>query len=306
MRKVLTWGMIGALLAVAASCSSSGADGSTALPRVVVTTNVLGDMVNAALGDLAGTAVDVDVIMPIGADPHDFAPSARQAESMENADLLVVNGLGFEAGMVGTIQSAIDSGVVAFSVGGGIEPSAGMDPHVWMDPILIADVFAGFTDAFFDGAGLGGSGIARAIVQRNVSAYIERLEDLDAAIITILDVVPDDRRLLVTNHESLSRFADRYGFEVVGTIIPSLSTGAAASAADLEALAEIIRQEEIPAIFAETTESDRLAQALAGEVGGSVIVTELFTESLGEPGTDADSYIGFMTVNAERIAASLT
>lgn len=271
-----------------------------------MTTNVLGDMVVEALGDLAGTVVDVEVIMPVGADPHDFAPSARQAELMEDADLLVVNGLGYEAGMVGTIESAIDSGVVAYSVGGGLEPSAGVDPHVWMDPSLIADAFAGFTDALFDSPGFDDSDVDREVVERNVSTYVARLEALDGAITDILDVVPNDRRLLVTNHESLGRFADRYGFEVVGTIIPSLSTGAAASAADLEALSEIIRQDKIPAIFAETTQSDRLAQALADEVGGSVKVTELFTESLGEPGTDADSYIGFMTVNAQRIAASLS
>jgi zinc/manganese transport system substrate-binding protein len=306
MRNVLTLAVAGTLLTIAAGCSSSDAVDDAGGPRIVVTTNVLGNMVTEALGDIAATAATVEVIMPIGADPHDFAPSARQAEVMEDADLLVVNGLGFEAGMIGTIESALDAGAVAFSVGGVIEPVDDVDPHVWMDPSLIATAFAGFTDALFDSAGFAEAGIDRSHVERNVSAYVSRLDDLDTTISEILEPIPEDRRLLVTNHESLSRFADRYGFEVVGTIIPSLSTGAAASAADLEALGEIIRQDDIGAIFAETTESDRLARSLADEVGGSVQVVELFTESLGDPGTDADSYIGFMTINAERIAESLS
>lgn len=298
--------MASALAAVTAACGSSGDGDTDARPSVVVTTNVLGDMVAAALGDLVGTELDVAVIMPIGADPHDFAVSARQAESMEDADLLVVNGLGFEERMSDVIDTVAASGTTVFRVAeaaleseGGDDPSQN-DPHVWMDPALMADAFAEFGRAVADATGIDADAVAVT-----VGAYVEELRQLDTEIDRILAAVPADRRTLVTNHDSLGHFARRYDFEIVGSVIPSLSTGAQASASDLEALADTIRRRDIPAIFAETTESGRLADALAVEVGGDVEVIELYSGSLGEPGSGADTYLGFMRVDAERIAAAL-
>jgi zinc/manganese transport system substrate-binding protein len=295
MRTILT--PILAFAAVFSACGSEGDTEQAALPSVVITTSIAGDMVTAALGDLVGSALTVDIITPVGADAHEFAPSARQAEKMENADLLVVNGLGYEEGMTDLIANAIDAGAVVFTLGGALEPSEDVDPHVWLDPVLMSEVFAKFPEAVAST-----TGVPIADVSTNTSAYVAQLVELDATITAAFAANPDLQRNLVTSHDALSRFADRYGFTIVDTIIPSVSTSAGASAADLDGVLEAIRTNDVGAIFSETTESDALAQAIADELGREVPVIELFTESLGAPGTGADTYIGMMATNAQLIA----
>ena len=301
MRKILTpLIVVAALVGGACGSGSDSADDRPDLPSVVVTTSIAGDMVTAALGDLVGTKLTVEIIVPVGADAHEFAASAKQAETMENADLLVVNGLGYEEGMGDLIDNALDAGAAPFVLGQSLEPDAGSDPHVWLDPVLMANVFGAFPDAVATA-----TGVPLADVQAPVASYVELLTDLDATIRSGFAATDPAARNLVTNHDSLSRFADRYGLTIVDTIIPSVSTSAEASAADLDDVLDAIRDNEVSAIFSESTASDDLAQALAAEIGEDIAVVELFTESLGEPGSDADTYIAMMTVNAERIAAAL-
>ncbi len=301
MRNVLTSLAIAAALALSA-CGSSGdgASNSQDLPSIVVTTSIAGDMVTAALGDLVGSSLAVDVIVPVGADAHQFAPSAKQAETMENADLLVVNGLGYEASMGDIIDNAIDAGAVAFTLAGPLEPQEGGDPHVWLDPVLMAEVFAALPQAVAET-----TGIPIGDVQQNVDRYTEQLDDLHDTIENEFKTTSALSRNLVTNHDSLGHFADRYEFNVIDTIIPSVSTSAEASAADLDGVLQVIRTQDVRAIFSDSTNSDELAQALADELGHDFQVVELYTESLGEPGSGADTYIGMMTVNAQRIASAL-
>jgi len=299
MRKIII-----PILTLATAFSACGSESDTAqaeLPSVVVTTSIAGDMVTAALGDLVGSELTVDVITPVGADAHEFAPSAKQAETMENADLLVVNGLGYEEGMTDLIANAVEAGAVVFVLGGALEPTEGVDPHVWLDPVLMSEVFAKFPEAVAST-----TGIPIAGVSTSTTAYVAELVELDATITAAFAALPDLERNLVTSHDALSRFADRYGFTIVDTIIPSVSTSAGASAADLDGVLEAIRTNDVGAIFSETTESDALAQAISDELGRDVPVVELSTESLGEPGTGADTYIGMMSTNAQLIADALS
>jgi zinc/manganese transport system substrate-binding protein len=303
MRKILT-SLLAAVAVALSACGSSANSGTdtgadTELPSIVVTTSIAGDMVTTALGDLVGTQLDVDVIVPVGADAHEFAPSAKQAETMENADLLVINGLGYEEGMGDIIDNAIDAGAAPFVLGLSLEPSEGSDPHVWLDPVLMSDVFVAFPDAV-----AAATGVAVADVEGPVSRYVEALTDLNATIENEFASTEPATRNLVTNHDSLSRFAARYGLTVIDTIIPSVSTSAEASAADLDDVLTAIRDNDVRAIFSESTASDQLAQALADELGRDVEVVELYTESLGAPGSGAETYIAMMTVNAERIASA--
>lgn len=136
-------------------------------------------------------------------------------------------------------------------------------------------------------------------------AYAASLEELDAEIRDLLSSIPEENRKLVTNHDSLGYFADRYGFEVVGTVIPGLTTLAEPSSADLAALVEAIEEQGVRAVFAETTEPSALAEAVAAEAGAQVMVVELYSGSLGEPGSDTDTLIGMLRVNAGRIAEAL-
>ncbi|MBA2279627.1 MAG: zinc ABC transporter substrate-binding protein [Acidimicrobiia bacterium] len=298
MRLVLKLALVAVVVGAASGCSSDegGADAGER-PRVVVTTNIVGDMVTAVLGDQA----DVEVVMPLGASPHDFAPSARQANAMAEADLLVVNGAGFEEGMLDIIETAEGAGTPVFAFADQVALIED-DPHIWTDPSRMVEAVRAFGER-----ALAIDGVDATAIGQQTDEYVAALEALDGEVEEILAAVPADQRVLVTNHEVFAYFAERYGFEVVGAVIPSLSTSADASAAGVDALADLIREQGVPAIFAETTQSSQLADALAEAVGGDdpVEVVELFTESLGEPGSGAETYLGLLRTDAERIASAL-
>lgn len=271
-------------------------------PNIVVTTSILGDVVN----NLAGPDVDLQVLMPPGADPHDFAPSAQQAAAMREADALIVNGLGFEEGLLDTVEAAEADGVLVITAADAIEPlpfggeEGTDDPHLFTDPVRMrqaAALIAGELVAelpFLD----------TPAFHARVDAYLAELDSLDAEVEALLAPIPDERRVLVTNHDVFGYFADRYGFEVLGAVIPGGATLAEPSAADLADLAGLIDERDVPAIFADTSSPTRLADALAAE-GADVEVVELYSESLGEE-TSVATYIGMVRTNAERIAAVLT
>ena len=147
-------------------------------------------------------------------------------------------------------------------------------------------------------------GIDAEAVRANADDYISELNELDEEVTGMLAGLSDDQRVLITNHEVFGYFADRYDFEVVGTIIPSGSTNDGANAQDLAELAETIEHEGVPAIFGESSSSSELVETLADEVG-DVEIVELFSESLGEEGSCGDTYTNMVRTNAERIAAAL-
>ena len=304
--------LVAVVAVLAAGCGSSdgGDDGGGAgSPTVVVTTNILGDVVRQSIGKL----VDVEVIMPLGSDPHDFAPSARQAEAMEEADLLVVNGAGFEDGMRDIIRNAVDGGTPIFTatnhvalltLGGASEADGADDPHFWTDPDRMRIVVDALSAAVAEIPG-----VDQEALSESTGAYLAELDELATSMDDTLRTVPNGRRVLVTNHEVFGYFADRFDFEVIGAVVPSLSTGAEPSAAALERLADLIEADGVPAVFAETTTSSRLAEVLASEVdgdlAGEVIVVELFSESLGDSGSGAETYVDMMNMNAALVAGAL-
>ncbi len=136
------------------------------------------------------------------------------------------------------------------------------------------------------------------------AAYVTELQELDGEVEATLAAVPAERRKLVTNHDVFGYFADRYGFEVVGAVIPATTTQAAPSAGEIDELAAIITAEGVPAIFADTSSPEGLADTLADEVG-DIEVVELFSESLGDEGSGADTYAGMVRTNATRITEAL-
>lgn len=285
MRAVLTL-MLSGLAVVTAACGEDpAADGDRT--SIVVTTSILGDVVEQVVGGAAG-GVEIEVLMPRGADPHEFAASARQAEAIAEADLVVANGAGFEHGL----EDALGGAPRTFAFADHVDLLDG-DPHVWTDPARMA----GAVEAL-------GAELDEVGIPHDAAGYAAELAALDAEIRSILDPIPGRDRVLVTNHEVLAYFADRYGFEVVGTVIPGTTTGAQPSAADVEALAEVLRAEGVRAIFGETTSSASVAEALAESVGDVAVVT-LHTESLGEDGSGAETYVGMQRTNAELIARAL-
>ena len=172
------------------------------------------------------------------------------------------------------------------------------DPHVWFDPIRVADALPALSQALASQAGLDA-----AALDECVAAYHSELIALDAEVDAILASLHPEDRLLVTNHDALGYFADRYGFQVIGTVIPSGSTLAAASPAGLQELVELIEETGVAAIFSESTHSSDDTEALGREAG--VQVVSLNTGSLGPADSSSGTYIGFIRTNAQKIAEGL-
>lgn len=308
-----------ALIAAAAGCTGTSTDGTAGgKPRVVVTTTILGDLTRELIGDLG----DVEVLIPAGTDPHEFEASAQQIAHVHNANLVVANGLGLEQSLSRSLDDARNEGVHVLEVGphlnpiaiGGSEAGArgpvatssasatvsNPDPHVWMDPDRMARATHLIADA------LAAAGLDNTSVQARAQELATRIAKADEEVQSTLATIPDDRRLLVTNHDSMGYFADRYGFRIVGAVIPGGSTLAEPSAQDLASLTQTIKSLRVPAIFAETTQPTRLADTLARETGSDVRVVVLYTESLGPAGSGADHYTGMITTNAHLIADALS
>ena len=169
---------------------------------------------------------------------------------------------------------------------------------MWFDPIRVADALPALSQALATQAGLDA-----AALDECVAAYRSELIALDAEVEGILAPLHPEDRLLVTNHDALGYFADRYGFQVIGTVIPSGSTLAAASPAGLQELVELIDETGVAAIFSETTHSSEDAEALGREAG--VQVVSLNTGSLGPADSSSGTYIGFIRTNAQKIAEGL-
>lgn len=309
IKRMLGVAVVMALAAALLGACSEPVDGPNT--KIIVTTTVWGDVVERLVdGDL-----EVEVIYPPGADPHDFRPSASQVANIETAALIIANGLGLEE----SIEDVLDAnGERVLLLAPNLLPlpysddhdddeehadegedhdHGDLDPHVWHDPIRVAAA-----------AELIGAELAKLAPgidwDARIADFTAEMDELDAFIAAEVAAVPADARKLITNHDSLEYWADRYGFEVIGTVIPAGSPLAQPSARDIAELADLIDTEGIPAIFAETTEPTQLAEAVARESGAEIAVIELFSGSLDENGPFS-SYTAAMEENARLIAGAL-
>jgi ABC-type Zn uptake system ZnuABC Zn-binding protein ZnuA len=298
------------LLAWVAACAPEMPAGERAgLPTVLATETFLADIT----GRIAGDRLQVQSLVPVGLDPHAFEPTPRDVVKIAESNVLVANGAGFESWLEPVLSNAGGQRIT-------IEASSGLasrkptdahdgteagdahgdvDPHFWLDPINVIR----YTENIRDGL-IRADPAGAALYRGNADAYIAELEALDAWIREEVAQVPADRRLLVTNHESFGYFADRYGFTVVGAVLPSFSTGASPSAQQMARLADDIAANGAPAIFLETGASADLARQIASDTGIKV-VTDLYTHSLTAPGGPASSYLEMMRHNTRAIVEAL-
>ncbi|MGW0249906.1 zinc ABC transporter substrate-binding protein AztC [Nocardia goodfellowii] len=289
-------------LPVLSACSGDGGDRK----GIVVTTNILGDLTRGIVGD----AAPVTVLMPAGADPHSFAISARQAAEIEQAALVVHNGLGLEEGVARNVAAAVEAGVPTLSVAEKLDPidyssdeSKGKpDPHFWTDPKRVRTAVELISARVLEEV----DGIDAAAVRTRTERYLAEIDQLDAWMTQQFATIPAEKRKLVTNHHVFGYFAQRFNFQVVGAVIPSGTTLASPSASDLSNLADAIRTAGVGAIFVDSSQPDRLARVLAERVGLNVQVIGLYTESLTEPGQGAGSYLEMARANTEDIVRGLT
>ena len=293
------------LLVLASGCASPTSSSTTPGKKtVVVTYSILG----AVVQDLVGDTANVVVPMPNGQDPHEWEPSAKDIETLNKADLIVQNGLGLEGGMQKTLVEAQKNGVRFFTasdhitirkVGAGEglptgDPDQALgaeDPHLWMDPVTMKLVVDALAVQLKNDLGID--------VANRAKDLDSRLDALNKEVADKVAAVPPANRKLVTGHESLGYFAQRYNFKLVGAIIPSLTSQAEVSAADLAALKKQIQDNQVKAIFTELGTPPAVATAIGKETGVQVVA--LTTHSLPADG----SYFTFMRDIASVITGAL-
>ena len=274
---------------------------SAGLPRVLAVESFLADIAQ----NVVGNRLTVQSLIPVDADPHAYQPSPQDAAKITDADVLITNGANLEAFLGPILQnsggkqrviSACD-GLAPRSDPSGQNPAG--DPHFWLDPNNVIKYVENIRDGLSraDPAGA-------AIYSANAQKYIGDLQSLDTWVKSQVQGIPQARRLLVTNHETFGYFAARYGFTVVGAIVPSITSGAAPSAQELAALINQIRSTKAPAIFLETGTNLQLADQIASETGVKVI-TDLYTHSLSVPDGPAATYIDMIRYDVTRIVGAL-
>ncbi|MFD4369703.1 zinc ABC transporter substrate-binding protein AztC [Rhodococcus sp. NPDC058521] len=293
--------LIGLVLAVAGCSVDMNGD----RPTVVVTTNILGDITQNIVGD----AAEVRVLMPRNADPHSFEVSAAESARIASADLVISNGLGLEEGIAKTVDAARSEDVPVLEVAPAVNPiafdagaGAGTpDPHFWTDPDRVADAVGLIRDAVVEHV----DGVEASVIDERAQRYGGRISELTSTMTARFQSIPEPQRILITNHHVFGYLAQRFDFDVIGAVVPSGTTLASPSSADLADLSTAVRNSGVRAIFVDSSQPSKLAEALAKESGTDVEVVALFTESLGEDGSGAATYLEMMTSNTNRITKAL-
>lgn len=245
---------------------------------------------------VAGERLEVETLVPPGIDPHTFQPTPQDVAKITNSQVLIVNGAGLEEWLGEVLENAGGERLVIETSQGLSSPaSRSGDPHFWLDP----NNGIHYTEQIRDGL-IKVDPDGKTVYAQNAAQYIMELGELDAWIVEQVAQIPAERRLLVTNHESFGYFADRYQFKVIGTIVPSFSSGSAPSAQQMVQLIEAIRVTDTPSIFLESGTNPALAEQVAREAGVEVIV-DLLTHSIAPPG----GYIEMLKHNTSAIVEAL-
>ena len=285
-----------------AGCGSAPQSGEDTF-SVLASTSFLADIAQ----NVAGDRVQVETLLPLGADPHAYQAAPSDVSKIANSDVLILNGLEYEhfiepllenAGGEHLIITATD-GLTPNQIESEEQPGEMVgDPHMWLDANrvirYVENIRDGLSQADPEGA---------ETYKANASAYIEQLTELDQWIWEQVQTIPAERRLLVTNHEAMGYFAERYAFTVVGSILPSFSSEAGVSAQEIAAAIESVKSSGAPAIFLGEVENADLADQIASETDVKVVNT-LYLESLTD-GAPAPTYIDMMKHNVTEIVNAL-
>ena len=276
----------------AATSPSSSETVEESGPRVLAVESFLADIAQ----NIAGERLEIEVLIPPGSDPHTFQPTPKDVAKIANSQMLIANGAGLEEWLQEMIANAGGERLVIEAAQGlSGNPARPDDPHFWLDPNFVIHYANQIRDGFMQ---LDPDG--EAIYTQNTKDYIVQLEELDLWIADQVELISPERRMLVTNHESFGYFADRYGFVIIGTIIPSVSTGSSPTAQQLVRLIEAIKATNTGAIFLESGTNPELAEQVAGEAGVKVIVG-LRTHSV----SPQEGYIEMIKYNTQAIIEAL-
>ena len=280
-------------------------------PTIVTTTSLWADLVTALT---CNGLASVKALMPSGADPHAYQPSLADRAALETADLVVMNGM-LEEGFVPMIRSVEQEGTAVFRTIDHVENplladehghdhghdhgEEGVDPHLWMDPVRVSEILPKLTKQIIEAGRLDSASLQACLDQTQLL-----LAKLDEEIRGMVADVPAGKRKFVANHASLEYFADRYGLEMIGTVVPSTSTMAATNPALLEQLGDRMKASGVSVILVDAGESSKDATALAKHIGDGQVV-EIFITGLPENDPRGLSYVEFLRTNARLITAAL-
>lgn len=318
MRLRIDCNWLAACLAVVTIAFGTGCTTSTGEAPEAQTIKVFA--IESFLADIAqrvaGDAFIVQPLIPQGLDPHAYEPTPKDLAEIAGSDILIFNGAGLESWLrptlenVGGQQLVIEASegvpsrnfkpaVAVLNSQDHAENAQEIDPHFWLDPNLVMRYVANIRDGF-SSADPG----RKSEYDRNAEEYIDQLRQLDGWIRQQVEIIPVENRVLVTNHESFGYFADRYGFHVIGTIIPSVSTGVSPSAQHMAQLIDMIKQSGAKAIFLETGTNPDLAEQIASETGVKVVYG-LSSHSLASSSGELATYIGLIKNNVRLIVEAL-
>jgi len=291
------------ICALVASCTRQPiSTPASNLPTVMAVESFLADITR----NVAGDRLTIETLIPLGVDPHAYQPTPQDAARISDANILVLNGANLEAFLDPILQNTGNQNQVIIKAANGLTPRPDPsgenpegDPHYWLDPNNVIHYVENIRDGLskVDPAGA-------ALYSANASGYITELKALDTWIKTQVQMVAPIRRQLVTNHDTFGYFADRYGFTVVGAIVPSISSGAAPSAQEMAALINSIRNTGTPAIFLESGTNVQLADQIASETGVKV-VSGLYMHSLSAANGPAPTYIAMIKYDVSAIVEAL-
>jgi len=314
MPVVIAAGMTSVLVVGCASPTAS--DGEEQLSPILATTSIWADITSEVL---CGEAVPS--LIPIGSDPHTWEPSMATRADVDASLAIITNGLGLESGLDDIFDSARANGIQVVELTAVVEllptlaahegdqsedehsedehshSESGLDPHIWLDPQRVIDTIPTIVEMAIE------SGFDRNEIEVCGEEYSNSLRELDTEINNLFESLTDSDRTIVTNHDSLGYFADRYDLTVIGTVLPSTDTSTEANAADLAALADLITSSEVTTIFTDSESSDTDSQALAERL--DINVVPLLTSSLTSGSESGRSYIELMRTNANAIHSAL-
>lgn len=279
--------------------------------RVVASTTIIGDWTAQVGGDL----IDLAVLMPVGADPHTYKPTPQDLTTVAQAHLLLINGLELEATLEESLANAggsapmvpiafgiplrqLDPALAAEENAAGDHHHGTEDPHVWTSPYLAITLVQNIATLLSEL-----DPPHAAAYQANAQQYTQQLTELDQWVQQQIDTIPVGRRQLVTDHAVFGYYADRYGLTQVGAVIPGFSTGAEPSAQELAALEDTIRNLQVPALFVGATVNPKLSEQIAQDTG--IKVLQVYTGSLGPPGSGAASYLDYIRYNTNAFVTGL-
>ncbi len=289
-RSMLAAGMVAGISACSTGDDGNGTDASQV--SVLATTTIWADVANEVA---CADDVDVSSLMGTGVDPHDFEPSLADRDRIDNAVAVIANGAGLEHDLADTIEA---SDVAVFWMDQHVSV-VDDDPHFWFDPTTVSPALDALGDFLVAEAELPAEQVSDC-----VAAYQAQLAELDSSIEARIDAIPADQRMLVTNHDALSYYANRYGLDIIGTVLPASSSLAETSPSQIDDLADSVEALGVPAVFSEAGHQSTDAEAVAQRAGVPVI--ELLTGSLAASGQPGDTYLGMLDVDTDRIVEGLS